>query len=200
LMAPRHCHWSEPNAENLLKDTSRPLTGHLASRRTARRAVRTATTPRCRWRRAPRLKLPQDCAPAGVKGKSGTTSKGTLHRPKKWLLRGETTKHKIVASTALPSRCHRVPDARASAQRFRPGQPEIVAHGRKPDVFVCVAFVIGRMDLASPENANLMASAQPILCSKWPTSKVVPERARCVTRAIRQNADPGDPLMSYFRL
>jgi hypothetical protein len=30
-----------------------------------------------------------------------------------------------------------------------PPQPEIVAHGRKPDVFACAAFVIGRMDLAA---------------------------------------------------
>jgi hypothetical protein len=43
------------------------------------------------------LKPPQDRAPAGVKAKSGETRKGTLHRPKKWLLGGETTKHKIVA-------------------------------------------------------------------------------------------------------
>jgi hypothetical protein len=43
------------------------------------------------------LKLPQNPAPAGVKGKSGETRKGTLHRPKKWLLGGETTEHKIVA-------------------------------------------------------------------------------------------------------
>ena len=40
------------------------------------------------------LKLPRDRAPAVIKGKSGTTSKGTLHRPKKWLLGGETAKHK----------------------------------------------------------------------------------------------------------
>jgi hypothetical protein len=47
------------------------------------------------------LKSPQDRAPAVVKAKSGETRKGTLHRPKKWLLGGETAKHN--GSSSIPS-------------------------------------------------------------------------------------------------
>ena len=47
------------------------------------------------------LKRPHQRAPkaaATVKNEKGaTTSQGTLHRPKKWILGAETTKHKIVA-------------------------------------------------------------------------------------------------------
>ena len=47
------------------------------------------------------LKPPLKGAPkaaATIKNEQGaTTSQGTLHRPKKWILGAETTKHKVVA-------------------------------------------------------------------------------------------------------
>jgi hypothetical protein len=44
------------------------------------------------------LKPPHKRAPKTVKNEKGaTTSQGKLHRPKKWILGAETTKHKIVA-------------------------------------------------------------------------------------------------------
>ena len=68
------------------------------------------------------LKPPQDRAPAGVKAKSGETRKGTLHRPKKWLLGGETTKHKIVALIFDPQsdRETALPSARSRRRTWRP--------------------------------------------------------------------------------
>lgn len=44
------------------------------------------------------LKPSQKRAPKAVKNEKGaTSSQGTLHKPKKWILGAETTKHKIVA-------------------------------------------------------------------------------------------------------
>ena len=47
------------------------------------------------------LKPPQKSAPKAAttvrNEKGATTSQGTLHRPKKWILGAETTKHKVVA-------------------------------------------------------------------------------------------------------
>lgn len=46
------------------------------------------------------LQPPKKGAPKAatiVKNESGTTSQGTLQRPKKWILGAETTKHKVVA-------------------------------------------------------------------------------------------------------
>ena len=61
-----------------------------------------------------------------------------------------------------------------------PAMPEIVASGRKPDVFAC-GFCHRADGPGGPENANLTGLPKPTSSGRWPTSRAARARARCRT-------------------